>query len=309
MQKKLLSLFLSLAIVQYGSAQISVKGWFNPSDTVYGYYSVQEPLSKSIKGAIVLLDGYGGNALSLYPETTIDELAYRDSLLLITLPTGRRIYPDAAIIDLLNLALSNLTKKYNIPKNKFVIGGFSSGGTIALRYSQLCIENPANYPIIPSAVFVIDAPVDLLGLYKRAKSESATASTDAWAEESKMIVDVLEKELGDPTMQKEKWDKANPFTALSTSAGSEKFISTIPFRTYHEVDINWYLLNRKKSIYSLNMLDASDLVRKLQTLGNSKAEFIQSTITGKRSNGQRHPHSWNIVDAADLLLWVKEAIE
>jgi hypothetical protein len=40
-------------------------------------------------------------------------------------------------------------------------------------------------------------------------------------------------------------------------------------------------------------------------MGNKRAEFMQSFKTGYRSNGQRHPHSWSIVDEKELIVWME----
>lgn len=44
-------------------------------------------------------------------------------------------------------------------------------------------------------------------------------------------------------------------------------------------------------------------------MGNQEAEFIQTFQTGYRRNGQRHPHSWSIIDAEECVDWMKTLIE
>jgi hypothetical protein len=43
-------------------------------------------------------------------------------------------------------------------------------------------------------------------------------------------------------------------------------------------------------------------------MGNNEAEFMISKVQGKRNNGTRHPHSWNIVDETELVQWIKEKL-
>lgn len=298
---------IALAAVQQLNAQKTVEKWFNRADTTYGFYLVNEPASKDIKGAIVLLDGYGGNA-SFLNDMTIDEEAIKNNMLVVAIPTGKRIYADGAILDILNIALREVQSSYAIPKNKFVIGGFSAGGVIALRYAELCNEKPNNFPIQPAAVFSVDAPVDIEGLYRRAKDDLQTNPNSGWGEERNMIIDVFEKALGKPEASKDKWTNANIFNVRNKEAGNEKFLYNIPFRTYHEIDVKWYLDNKQRSIYGTNMLDASELVKRLMLNGNKKAEFVQSPIKGVRANGERNPHSWNVVDAAELIQWANTAL-
>ena len=56
------------------------------------------------------------------------------------------------------------------------------------------------------------------------------------------------------------------------------------------------------------MLNGSELVNRLVIMGNNQAEFVSSKIEGRRNNGMRHPHSWNIVDEAELVRWIKEKL-
>jgi len=277
-------------------------------DTTYGFFSVIEPLSKNCKGAIVLLDGFGGNALSFLGETEIDDRAYTNNLLIVTIPTGPRLYADDAIIVILNKSLLQIAAKYHIPQDKFVIGGFSAGGVIALRYAELCNEHAKEYSIKPAAVFTVDAPVDLEGLYDRAKEDLEMNPNSLWGNERNLIVSAFEKGIGVTRADKKGFRKINPFSVKSKVPGNERFLLQTPYRTYHDVDVNWGLKERQRSIYGANMLDASELVRRLILGGNANAEFVQSKIKGMRAGGQRHPHSWNIVDAAELIEWAKKSM-
>lgn len=300
-----LCIVIACGNMQQSYAQKTVEKWFNPADSTYGFYLVNEPASKDIKGAIILLDGYGGNA-SFFKEISIDEEAIKNNLLVVAIPTGNRIYADATIIDILNIALREVISTYRIPKNKFIIGGFSAGGVIALKYAELCNENPNTFPVQPCAVFSVDAPVDLLGLYRRAKDDLETNPNGAWGEERNMIINTLEQKLGKPGEKSGAWSKSNVFDVQTKTPGNEKFLYNIPLRTYHDIDIKWLLENRQRSIYGTNMLDASELIRRLMLNGNKRAEFIQSSIKGVRIDGQRNPHSWNIVDAPELMEWVNK---
>ncbi|MGN7782968.1 hypothetical protein ACTJIJ_00520 [Niabella sp. 22666] len=299
---------LYIFLISGVNAQRPQKIWFDKTDTTYGFFSVIEPLSKKYKGAIVLLDGFGGNALSFLEETGIDNCAYTDGFLIVTIPTGMRLYADDAIIRILNKSLRQVSEKYHIPQNKFAIGGFSAGGVIALRYAELCSENITDYAIKPAAIFTVDAPVDLEGLYDRAKEDLERVPNSLWGEERNMIVSVFEKAVGITGVDKSGFKKINPFSVKSKAMGNEKFLLRLPYRTYHDVDVNWGLKERQRSIYGMNMLDASELVRRLILGGNTKAEFIQSKIIGMRSNGLRHPHAWNIVDAPELIEWIEKSI-
>lgn len=74
-----------------------------------------------------------------------------------------------------------------------------------------------------------------------------------------------------------------------------------------------YLINSIEWIDSiisiLKQLATSELINRLMLMGNQEAEFIQTFQTGYRRNGQRHPHSWSIIDAEECVDWMKTLIE
>ena len=47
--------------------------------------------------------------------------------------------------------------------------------------------------------------------------------------------------------------------------------------------------------------------QKLKTeFGNKNIELIKTENKGYRANGERHPHSWAIVNEKDLINWMTE---
>ncbi|CAM4156089.1 hypothetical protein ZONE111904_04865 [Zobellia nedashkovskayae] len=96
---------------------------------------------------------------------------------------------------------------------------------------------------------------------------------------------------------------------MNTEYGeNEMHLKNIAVRTYHDVDIAWRLQNRFQSAKNQNFIATSELIKRLLILGNEQAEFIQTLGTGYRSDGQRHPHSWSIIDEAECIEWVKSIL-
>src|SRR5690606_27500291 len=118
-------------------------------------------------------------AEDIFPETRLHNVAYTNSLLTVAVSIGPRFYADTATISRLSAICGDVVQRYNASPAKFVLGGFSGGGTIALRYTEMCRQNPAGMPIQPAAVFAIDAPVDLLCIYEYAKREIEKNFSDA----------------------------------------------------------------------------------------------------------------------------------
>jgi Alpha/beta hydrolase of unknown function (DUF915) len=300
--------FFVLFLSQLSPAQNAEKVWFDKTDSVYGYYIVIKPASNLIQGALVLLDGYRGNADGFLSETKMHNVAAVNNILTVCIPTGTRLYLDNSMTELMNRILNEVKAKYNLRKDKFALGGMSSGGTIALRYTERCYEKPGDFPILPKAVFDIDSPLDLVDLYKSSQRDLQKTNGGWWLEEAQMIVDRFNKELGGINGDMKKYKEVSPFLREQKDSANEKYLKNTAVRTYHDVDVNWFIQNRSRSLYETNLLDGSELINRLVQLGNKEAEFIASKIPGRRSDGTKHPHSWNIADEIDLIQWVKEKL-
>ena len=301
-------LFLTFCNCLIAKAQNFDKVWLNKSDSIYGYYTVIKPLSGRVQGVLVLMDGYSGNASGFLAETKLHNVACANDILTVCIPTGNRLYADTSIVRVINNVLKDIIQTYKVRKDGFALGGHSSGGTIMLRYAELCKETPADYPISSKAVFTVDSPVDIFGLYRSSERDLKKGSNGWWLGEAKMIMDTYDKAFGKRGSSLENYKQASPFFADDTLPGNERFLKDVAYRTYHDVDVNWYIQNRMRSLYETNMLDASELVTRLVLMGNKNAEFVSSKTPGVRSNGLRHPHAWSIVDEVDCIQWIKEKL-
>ena len=305
----LLAAIVFVLLLTDAFAQNAEKYWLDKKDTVYGYYTISKPSSDRIQGALLLIDGYGGNAENFLAETKIHNVAWNNDLLTVCIPNGGRLYLDSSMVSMLNIISKSIKERFALRNQQFAIGGMSSGGTIALRYAELCNQYPERYPIQPMAVFNVDGPVDLVRLYKSSERDWNKQTGDWWLYEAKMITDRLKNELGDPNVSLNKFRDVSPLLIDSKDSSNELTLKNIGVRTYHDVDADWFIKNRKRSLYETNLIDGSEFINRLYTNGNKRAEFMQSKTPGQRSNGQKHPHSWNIVDEIDLVQWIKKQLQ
>ncbi len=278
------------------------------SDSLYGYYLAVRPQSSNIKGVMVLLPGYGSGPETIFPETKLHNVAYINDILTIAVSTDRKLYADQSVTDGLNKILKDVIARFSVPADKFVIGGFSAGGTLSLRYTELCKQNPSAFPINPQAVFSVDGPVDLVDLYGYFEREIKKNFARVGVDEAVMAKGIMDKELGPLKDNKQAYISQSPFSEELDVPGNDQYLKSIPVRVYHDIDVVWMLKNRHRSLYDMNALASSEMIERLILAGNDKAEFMPGK-TGYRSNGERHPHSWSIVDEPELIQWVKKVLE
>ena len=279
------------------------------SQSDIGYYLAVLPRGE-IEGVLVLLPGFGERAEDVLPETKLHNTAFNNNILTLIVPFGAKIYADGPTITGINRALEDSIKRFKVSKNKFVIGGFSAGGTIALRYAEYCFEKPESFPVSPKAVFAIDSPVDIINLWNYFDREKEKNFSAAGVNEANFIQPIMQKELGGTPMTNfQEYVKQSPFYAASHTLGNEQFLKNVAVRVYHDIDVTWQLKNRRRSLFDNNALCSSELINRLMLLGNEQAEFVQSKNSGYRSNGMRHTHSWSIVDVVEFIQWMKEKLK
>lgn len=274
-----------------------------------GYYVSVMPQSEDIKGVLILMPGFGENAESIFPESKIQNVGYLNGILTVAIAGGRKLYADEEVTTRLNEAFEHVRKKYGVEKDQFVIGGFSAGGTISLRYAEYSYENPQEAAIQPQGVFSVDSPVDLFDIWDYFQREIKKNYSEAGVGEAKFVSEIMLNEIGDPVKDKDTYNRLTPFNADLDKPGNEKFLKEIAVRVYHDVDVVWQLQNRRRSLFDMNSLAASEMISRLMLMGNERAEFMPAKQPGVRSTGLRHPHSWSIVDEVELVQWVGTLIE
>ena len=279
-------------------------------DVDYGYYLALQPKSDDIKGAMVLLPGFGQKGEAVFRDSDLHRFAYENNILTVAFSTNYRMLADTFIQTKLSQVLTDVKAKYKIGLDKFAFGGFSAGGKILLRYVQLCKQHPDKYPVDPVAVFMADAPIDVFHSWNIMQELKAAANTKVAVEEANWVEKMYREQYGTtPGETPEKFAPFNPFSLDAKSARNERFLKDVAVRAYHDVDIPWRLNNRNQSVQHSNYLVTAELINRLLLLGNSEAEFIQSYQTGYRANGSRHPHSWSIIDEKECIQWILKKLE
>ena len=307
--KKYITLLLALTVAAIATAQNYEKIVLDKNDAERGYYFAIPPKDE-IKGVLVLFPGYAETPEMVLPETKLHNTAFTNNIITLVIPIGAKIYGDEPTLSAINRALTDSIKRFKLEKDKMVVGGFSPGGTIALRYAEKCLEKPNDFPIQPKAAFAVDSPVDIVNLWEYFNRERTKNFSAAGVNEANFVQPIMETELGGtPASNLKNYVAHSPFYAASSEQGNEQFLKSIPVRVYHDMDVVWQLQNRRRSLYDNNALCSSELINRLLLMGNNQAAFIQSDRKGYRSNGMRHTHAWSIVDEVECIQWVKAILE
>ena len=300
-------IFVSVIVPGHAFCQNSEKVSFDAKDSTAGYYLAIRPQSKEIKGVIVLLSSFMKPEMVL-PETKLHNVAFANDMLTVVAFMNQRLYADDNSVSRLNTIIKDVVTRFSADTGKFVLGGFEEAGNIALRYTELAYEHPENFPVKPKAVFGIDAPVDLFGLWHWSEGQIRKNFWPGAVGDARFYLEAMTKENGTIYDHAEKYKQLSPFNREDTSAGNEQYLRHVPVRLYYDTDIEWQLKNRRNSYYDTKMPDGSELINRLLLQGNQGAEFVPSKQPGLKSNGTRHPASWSIVDEVECIQWIQVSL-
>ncbi len=145
--------------------------------------------------------------------------------------------------------ISDVITRYNVQRNRFVLGGYSAGGMIALRYVELCNEFPKKFPIQPSGVFTVDSPIDIFTIYEQLEESVRNNYSEIAVEEAARAIKHIKNDHGIPKENISVYAKFTAFSMNKNYSQNEKYLIKTPVRTYHDVDIAWRIKNRNQTVH------------------------------------------------------------
>lgn len=279
------------------------------TDQWFGHYHVLEPESDQIEGVLFLLAGLTQDQSSIFIESDLPEVAANQNLLTVAFAGRTFLSADERLIPSLNRVFEDIMERYQVEADQFILGGFSAGGIIAMRYTQLCVEKPEEFPIQPAGLFMVDAPIDLFFLQEMHLKIIQDSLSEVAVNEARFLGRLYNGFYGTtPDQNPEAFRNISPFSINMAYGTHEQYLMDIPIRTYHDVDIMWRIIERGQPARYQNYIPNAELINRLILAGHQDALLVQSYQTGYRADGKRHPHSWSVVDEAACIAWIKSIL-
>jgi len=296
--KRSIALFIVILIFAAGLAQQVNFIYRNSRDSLQNFYVVRPPVGKAAGGIILIQRGLSDSS---------KKIAYSKGILLMTVVLTNNdldLFMDTIILKQLDSMINEAIVKYKVPAGKIVIGGMSVAGTAAIRYAEYCAGGNSVFHFKPAAIVAVDSPLD----YERLFNESENAilrnyNQDAVSEGQQLTAFFKTKMRGTPDENRLAYQQASPFSHTAKQGGNASILKDTRIRIYTEPDINWWIENRRKDFYDLNVLDIAAFINQLKLIGNNKVELMVTNKKGYTTDGNRHPHSWSIVNEGEFLNW------
>jgi hypothetical protein len=296
------SLFAITCIGQKIATPKIEKVFLDKSDTTKNCYTIIYPPKLPWKGYMFLIPGFGETVEDVFKQTDLPKKLVQNGILTI-IPTFQdgvlSLGVDSLSQQTFDKILKDVTSKLKLIDQKIYVGGFSIGGSSAIKYAE-------NSTVKPTAVFAIDPPVDFERFYNSAKRDIRLSKVGEASQENMYMIDRLEKETGgNPLTHLAQYYNISSYSFTDTTQTEIKKLLNVQLRIYTEPDINWWLKQRGADFTRMNATECSAMINELNRLGNQNAQLITTQNKGYRKpNNRRHPHSWSIVDNDELIKWL-----
>lgn len=307
MKKNILLVFLLVSsFISFGQRIETI--YLNEKDSTSNMYIAVVPENRQAKSFMVLLDGFGNSPKDVLLQTDIPKFASQQGILTIipVLKTGPTYFgSDSASQQSLREMIGLVVTKYQLKGKDFYIGGFSIGGTCAVKYAELSVH--ANFAFKPKAVFAIDPPLDWERYYNGAKRVVRLSNPAKVNEEVFYMINRIQEEMkGTPTTALKNFYAHSPYSYSDATQKAIKNLIKTPIMIISEPDIQWWLKERSYDYTYNNITDHAAMINELQRLGNKNAVLVTTTNKGYRKpNNRRHPHAWSIADPAQIIKWLQ----
>ena len=196
-------------------------------------------------------------------------------------------------------------KTNKLPTDNIFIGGFSSGGVVSLLISNY-IAGMKQFYIDPKGIFIVDSPIDLVALYSTSEKNIKRNFSKVSVQESNWIIETLGNAFGNPKDGITNYENNSVFTFKSNNTSNLNKLKNTKIRLYTEPDTLWWKKHRMADYDQMNAFYIKKLSESLKEKEFWNVEYIPTTNKGYRANGERHPHSWAIVDKKNLINWMLE---
>ena len=266
------------------------------------YYELLLPKAEQT-GVLILFGGFPDNPAAIKREFKIVAPAMEAGVAVALMEFNRRFWLEDDEKKELAAIINRMFEEHPLGKENVTIGGFSSGGTVSLLLSDYLVQSGSG--VQPRGVFVVDSPVDLLELYENSQRNIERDFSSVSVQESQMIVRMLESRFGKPEDSIAPYEAHAVYTLKTHNTENVSHLRDVKLRFYTEPDTVWWKQNRQNEYEEMNAYFIKHLADDLSKEFGDNVTYLATENRGYRPNGERHPHSWSIVEVDELIGWIR----
>lgn len=272
-----------------------------PTNIVSDDYELIVPSKQD--GFLILFPCFPCDAENTRTEFNIVDVATANNVTVLLMNFNQHLWLSDTEKDELEKIILSAVEQNNINTDNTYIGGFSSGGNVSFLLTDYLKSTGSS--IQPKGLFIADSPLDLLALYENAQKNIEKNFAEPAVQEANWIVEMFDPEFGVGDTALIKYENKSPYISKTHSTKNISNLKDVDIRLYSEPDTLWWKENRMAEYKDMNAYYIEQLAIDLGKLyGEDQVKFIKSEDRGYRANGDRHPHSWAIIEEKDLINWI-----
>ena len=275
----------------------------NPKSTIIVSENYELIIPKKQYGFLILFPCFPCNAENTRMQFNIIDIATANNISVLLMNFNQHLWLSNSDKKDLEKIIMDAVNQYGIIIDNTYIGGFSSGGNVTLLLTDYLKLTESS--IQPKGLFIADSPVDLLGLYKSSQKAIEKNISVPAVQEANWIIETFNLEFGTGDTLFTKYENKSPYFSKTNSSKNISNLNGLKIRLYSEPDTLWWKQNRQAEYEDMNAYYLEKLANDLSNLyGAEQVTYIKTKNRGYRANGNRHPHSWSIIDEKDLVNWI-----
>ena len=271
-------------------------------DIIEEGYELSIP-AEEVKAVLVLFGGYPESPKDVKEQFNILPIAKKNQVAVLIMNYNQKLYLEEGEKKQLAERLLGILKEHKLPLYNLYIGGFSSGGNVSLLLSSYIMGHP-ELDFNPKGVFIVDSPIELSALYFSAEKNLENNFSKPSVAESTWIIEQFTTQFGNPHLDLSKYEHHSVFTLKTDNTHNISELKNTKIRLYTEPDTLWWQQNRMAAYEQTNAFYIKNLAESLKAKQFKDVVYIATENKGYRANGERHPHSWSIVDEKNLMQWI-----
>ena len=275
----------------------------NPKSTIIVSENYELSIPKEQYGFLILFPCFPCNAEDTRTQFNIIDIATANNISVLLMNFNQHLWLSNSDKKDLEKIIMDAVNQYGIIIDNTYIGGFSSGGNVTLLLTDYLKLTESS--IQPKGLFIADSPVDLLGLYKSSQKAIEKNISVPAVQEANWINETFNLEFGTGDTSFTNYKNKSPYFSKTNSSKNISNLNGLKIRLYSEPDTLWWKQNRQAEYEDMNAYYLEQLANDLSNLyGAEQVTYIKTKNRGYRANGNRHPHSWSIIDEKDLVNWI-----
>ena len=275
----------------------------NPKSTIIVSKNYELIIPKKQDGFLILFPCFPCNAENTRTQFNIIDITSDNNITVLLMNFNQHLWLSDSEKKDLEKIIMDAVIQYDIKIDNTYIGGFSSGGNVTLLLTDYL--KLTNSSIQPTGLFIADSPVDLLGLYENSQKAIEKNKSELAVQEANWLIEMFNLEFGTGKTSFTNYENKSPYFSKTNSTKNMSNLNGLKIRLYSEPDTLWWKQNREAEYEDMNAYYIEKLTNDLEKLyGVENVTYIKTENRGYRANGNRHPHSWAIIDEEDLVNWI-----